>query len=604
MLTAPRPTRPRKGRHRAPSRWSLYRSSHRDRDGNLVSLLIPAWRGEPHRPGDGRPPTIIDLTTTPTVPLPPARRPIGPPTPPAPKPVTTPGGQAPVTAPPRPAGPSIAPRLDPLLRSLPVHRTWPEPLEIPHHGPDWQVPVVANEVIVPPERPIPLGPLFGPPITLGPEFGPARPPEPPATPPAAPLLLGPVVDLRDPKPAPPPPPAPLRTTERTEPISVVVDRSVLLPLAGEERGTFANMLGFGEDEVYYGPTAAIRLDAPTPTYELAAHAITVPVEEVTSEWDTLPGLADVAHDDTTDTGTLVGRLWEATADQPILGHVEVAPPDAPNRILLGAKRWRWSVIGGLAIAVVLVFTAGSAVGRRPIEEARARAVAYTQSAQRLAAALGPVDQAGDLITTIDGTDFDIGPIVASLDALDGVARDVAELTAEELPSPALLGSSTEIDRLEQPQHLLQQAASAASTIERRLGDALTYRIEFDQAFVLPELPVTAAPEQVGDIGASLSVAIASTEAVLAGLPADPFFLSHHEDAEALLADITERHVDYLDALRQGDPATAGVVRREMVVAIAALREGLDEPMMAMSTWADGQLESLRQLIARADDTLR
>ncbi len=579
MLTAPRETRPKRGRHRATNRWGLYRSSHRDADGNLVSLLIPAWRTPVvhTRPADGRPRSTVDLSAIPALPLPLRPRSL--------QPKGEPRDQSEAASTTAPSPETITPeRLASILDMVPVR--------IPHHGADWRPTPISFEVIVPP------------PVVEVEESASNDPHS---------VILGPIIDLRA---------GPAAAAQSTRTISevvtetpsdspeasVVVDRAVMLPPAGKERGTFANMLGFGEDEVYFGPTASIQLDQPARSHRLIAHVVTQPVELMPpdpeqSDWDELPGLADVRMDNPTDTQTLVARLWDATNEEPILGHVDVPEPSAPSRVLLGSKRWRWSVLGGLAISIVLVFVAGSAIGRAPIEAARERAVAYSASAQQLADSLGPLDDVIGDIATLDAPEFDLGALVAVLDDTDGVAREVAALTSEPLPNPALLGSSVEIDRLRSPQELLQRAAARASAVERRLGDALTYQLGMADSFRLPDLPVVAAPTEVGEIGAGLSVAFSSTAVSLGSLPDDPFFASHKRAATELLSDLQERQIDYLDALRQSDSARAGIARREIVASVDAIRGDLGEPLGAMSRWAEDQLAGLAELIESVDEQL-
>jgi len=519
----------------------------------------------------------------------------------------------------------IAPSAEQLASLLGV-----DPIRIPHHGPEWHPTPISFEIITPPatievEESVSLhvagvdlpGEEFGPPLpsaskaprSVLPKHGPPAPA--PIDPPH--VVLGPIIDLRAHTPAPAvatneAPEVATETNLVLSEVSVVVDRTAIIPLAGKERGTFANMLGFGEDEAYFGPAAGVQVDQPTRSHRLVAHLVTQPAELVPpepqqSDWDELPGLADVTMDDPTDTQTLIARLWDATSEDPILGQFEVQEPIAPNRVLLGSKRWRWSVLGGLAVSIVLVFVAGSAIGRRPIEAARERAVAYGESAQRLAGALDPLDEAIGDITALDSPDFDLGSLVAVLDDADGVAREVAALTSEPLPRPALLGSSVEIDRLRSPQELLQRAAATASSVERRLGDALTYQLGIANSFLLPELPVVAAPTEVGEIGADISVALSSTAVSLGSLPDDPFFASHKRAATDLLADLQEAQINYLDALRQSDSARAGIARREIVASVDAIRGGLEEPLGAMSLWAEDQLAGLAELIESVDEQL-
>jgi hypothetical protein len=172
-----------------------------------------------------------------------------------------------------------------------------------------------------------------------------------------------------------------------------------------------------------------------------------------------------------------------------------------------------------------------------------------------------------------------------------------------LPEPSLLGASGPIDRLVSPQELLQQSAERALTVERRLGDALTYRVIMDQAFITGELPVAAREGDLGEIGAELSVVEATTEQLLAQLPDDPFFASHAAAANQLLATFRDWQVAYLGELRDGDVAGAGVLRRDWDSAVARLRSDLAAPLMAMDTWASEEIAHVREVTELAVERL-
>lgn len=570
MLIQPRPSPSRKrGRHRAPLRWSLYRPHHRSEDPSIVSLLVPAWRNSAtttlrpppphngHAPATAGPPEILDLDE--------------------------PGA----------AGPSRL-ELIPLV-TAPAPEAPPLDDVLADHAPE------AVGTVEEPSEPELFDAPLGPPVPTAGEPG----HEPP-------FLLGPIVDLRTrPEPAPPAPPVPARRIPPGGQESYLVDRSVVLPrAAAQERGTFANLLGFGEDEAYYGPPADdyadLLVESPVPparpsrTSGLAAP----PPRPAVDDWEHLPRLSDVTSPDVRDTGTLVSLLWEATADQPIIGNVDVAEPIEPNQTLLSDQRVRGSVLVALALAVIIVFGLGNAMGRRPIEEAIERTAAYQQSSSRLAVALGPIEADARLIVDPATDVLETPEVVSDLDVLDGVARDVSEIAAEPLPKPAFLGSSEEIDRLDTPRALLQRASGQAATLEQRLGDALAYRLAIGQAFQFPELPVSAGSEQVGTLGSELSVALTSTRTTLDRLPTDPFFATHTEDAYALLDELTDIHVDYLDALRQEDPARAGIVRRDMAAAIDGFDASISEPLRALATWSADQLQRLDTLLDQIDGALR
>ena len=92
---------------------------------------------------------------------------------------------------------------------------------------------------------------------------------------------------------------------------------------------------------------------------------------------------------------------------------------------------------------------------------------------------------------------------------------------------------------------------------------------------------------------------ATTEQLLAQLPDDPFFATYTERAHGLLDQYEDWQVDYMAALRDGDVAQAGVLRRDWELELQEFDAAIGSPLMAVDTWSAEQLVHLRTLLDEA-----
>ncbi len=225
------------------------------------------------------------------------------------------------------------------------------------------------------------------------------------------------------------------------------------------------------------------------------------------------------------------------------------------------------------------------------------------AAEEMRLATGPVRSQVALLSQAELDPTQVSLLTGQLDVLDGSARRAAALASEPLPRAPLGGSSLPIDALVLPQGLLEQASVQALGIEQRIGDAITYRLTYAGAFLLPELPAEASLVEIGDIGGRLSVAIAETEQVLSQLPDDGFFAEHRQASNDFLERLEETQVAYFSALRSENISEAMGIRRSIERGIEELRAGLADPLAAVVTWSDEQFDQLDDVLAEIDDLL-
>lgn len=306
--------------------------------------------------------------------------------------------------------------------------------------------------------------------------------------------------------------------------------------------------------------------------------------------DQLPTLADMrmVNDSQTDTGTLIERLWFATEE-----HEAVRPATdlrADDFAEAPSRTFRWSVI----IAAVLMSAIAVAlmqIGVRLPARVADEALATYQSAIVEAQEVLPIAQ--DVMLAITDPAVAVAGLsdaAVTLARLDTVYRQLFTEASEPLSSTPPLVSRAALDALTPLRTDMANASQDGLAIERRLGDALTYRLVFEKAFEIPDLPVTASSDEISTLGIELGLGLAATLDALTVLPNDPAFELHRSQAAALAGRYAEWQVDYLSALRAADPARAAVLVEELEAAVGEARTGIANPLRVVASWATTEIE--------------
>ncbi len=139
---------------------------------------------------------------------------------------------------------------------------------------------------------------------------------------------------------------------------------------------------------------------------------------------------------------------------------------------------------------------------------------------------------------------------------------------------------------------MASASEAGLDIERRIGDALTYRLVFAKTFQIPALPLTASPDQASTLGVELGLNLAETLDALAQLPTDPLFATHHQRADQLADRYAEWQIEYLSALRTVDRDGSARLITELEGAVADLQRGIAVPLGSLHEWGIEELDRL------------
>lgn len=341
------------------------------------------------------------------------------------------------------------------------------------------------------------------------------------------------------------------------------------------------MLGLDEDVVTEPASPAPPI--PQPVWQAPAPATgQVGVER-------LPSLSDMqtVNDHHTDTGTLIERLWVATEE-----HEAVRPAadlQAEQFAAVPNRTFRWSIIIG-AVLVLAIAVAALQIGVRMPARIADEAIASYQAALTDAQEVIPsAEQVMLAITDPAVTTEGLSDAAVTLSELDTTSRALFSIASEPLSSTPPLVSRDELDVLTPIRSSMANASQDGLAIERRLGDALTYRLVFAKTFSLPELPAIASPDGISALGVELGLGLAATLDALQALPNDPAFERHRLEAQSLAEEFATWQVQYLSALREADLATATSLAEELQTAVDEIHRGIEDPLATVAAWGTDQI---------------
>ena len=293
-------------------------------------------------------------------------------------------------------------------------------------------------------------------------------------------------------------------------------------------------------------------------------------------------LADVQTDQNAEnTGVLVARLWEATAEAAPLGD-DWAPAEdveAPRRT------FRWSfIIGALAVGLT-VAALGITAARWPESRAadlradlNTHLVALEAANAEIPEALAPIIDPNAEANALAGVAL---PLLAFSEAAN---QAYASATADHGPDIPLI-SLAPLEALSETQSKLHRASDQVLVIHDRVGKVLDYRILLQQALVLPALlPVRATDTETSELGVALSDTLAATTEVLLQLPDDDLFAEHRLQLESTLADMNINVSTYLSALRSENQFEASRLVLEMRAASDAVRQSFAGTLDTIGFW--------------------
>jgi hypothetical protein len=229
---------------------------------------------------------------------------------------------------------------------------------------------------------------------------------------------------------------------------------------------------------------------------------------------------------------------------------------------------------------------------------------YTDALGELRAELP--DTQASLATATDpasGTEA-LESLGTQLTVLAARAADLDEAAQMDLPAVPPFTSSEAIDELEPIRQRVEPLGTIATTIQRRIANLAHYRILMASFLALPELPTSATSAPQAELRVQLAEAQAASAAILSDLPSDVSLDGHHALAREINDRFAEWQVEYLDALRTEDAATATALITEIQDLLANLEQELVTPLSQIRGQTDSDLidlaRSIQEVIALAN----
>lgn len=358
------------------------------------------------------------------------------------------------------------------------------------------------------------------------------------------------------------------------------------------------------DELEVAADATAEEDSLTIDETATATADEVPAEESdTDELAMVAAVPPVVEEDSPleNTSEMVGQLWTARDS---FGPLEDWEPDAMDSKISSSRSFRWPTLIGIVAVVGLIIFGLVLLPSITQSRADAHLSTITTALRDLRAELPDTQTSLSVATDPNSDTSDLSSLSTQLTELAAKASALDEATQADLPKAPPLTSSAPIDEIEPIRQRAEPLGTVALTIQRRISNVVEYRTLMSGFLVLPDLPTTADAATQAELRVELASAQADSAAILADLPSDVSLEEH----KALARDINERfatwQVDYLEALRTGDAATAEILILELESALNELDEALVAPLAQIRRQTDADLIDLArdidEVVALAD----
>ncbi len=264
-----------------------------------------------------------------------------------------------------------------------------------------------------------------------------------------------------------------------------------------------------------------------------------------------------------------------------------------------ARKARWGVLAALAAGGAVTASVLIGVPRYAESVADERAAEYRVALNELGSAIPgmalALDDLGDAELTGEQLAERLGPygrFRAATVGLSGTAR-------ESLPEVPPLFPDNAIDELTPVRERLALVAGRSDVLSGRLTKLVGYRSSFEDAFVLPDLPLTAASSDVNDVSLALAEMLADSFEAISDLPTDPFLDEHRAAVQETLDWFRTWEIDYLEELRMGNRSAASALVNQARSRLDRLQTDLGPPVAEFADWARTELAGLERDVAAA-----
>ncbi len=309
-------------------------------------------------------------------------------------------------------------------------------------------------------------------------------------------------------------------------------------------------------------------------------------------------LGDVGNDGDSTT-ELVQELWN-TGGAP--DAFEGWTPGELSTAVDSSRRFRWSIVVSVALAVTLLAASVVWVARSSDSRAAARADDYRVALSDIRSDLPNAQIVLAQLTEPAADASQFPELIPAVTDLRADAETALEIAADPLPRAWPLASTAPFEKLEPVRAATSQEATTAQAIARRLAEVLDYRTLFSRYLDTGELPATP-PADLSALNLRLAAAAADTATVLSELPGDAALANHTQLARAGYERFVIWQVDYVDALRTGASEDVAALLDELsrmrsevdqalVAAIARIRSEIDASIIELAASLDATVASL------------
>jgi len=212
---------------------------------------------------------------------------------------------------------------------------------------------------------------------------------------------------------------------------------------------------------------------------------------------------------------------------------------------------------------------------------------------------GEVTIAEELSATIEMVSADLEALVSvmvNLDQPDQPVADAADILAKLETTSLALGART----VENSDPDLDQLLAGIDELHSRLGDALTYRLLTGELAAIPALPSSAEHSVVSALTPELAAWASQRQDLLNSLPEIEALADHRLKAEEYVVSLESWIADYVGALTDEKPKTAGKLIRRLERQTAELDRLLAEGLRRIAAEAEaihGEVAQLASLLA-------
>lgn len=319
-------------------------------------------------------------------------------------------------------------------------------------------------------------------------------------------------------------------------------------------------------------------------------------------------LQEVARNrDATRTTELVTGMWNETAQLPVAnGDTDPLADWTPTELSPKAsskRRVRWPVV---AFALIVGVAAGFSLWWLP-QASEQRAASHAdrigEALNGLYGDLNGLQNALAVVTEPTSDAPDLGIVGLGLSSVADSAARLLDVANEPVPSPLPLSPRDSFLDLESFRLGLEPMAAEATALRSEVAEIADYRLSLAEVLAVDGLPLTADSAIIAEQRAALAKVLADSVAALDSMPIDGPFAAHRTLVDAEIGAFAQWQADYLEALRNDDPARAGELVEQLNLSRLGLAAELVGTLASLRSDIDARILDLADRLARSISTV-